>query len=169
MKRNFDGGVPRQAGKASVFCDENVLSFDFECEEQNVVARGAGYNADIWEGDVYEVMIRLDCPCRYLEASVNASNTAYCVIIENDGKGAFKIERRLPEKTVTHSCRAEGGTVRATLKFEIKALQSLGMPAGTPVFNVFRQDFDESGELHLSAANPTGRKTFHIPQSFFAF
>lgn len=162
----------RKGGKADLqtyaVCEEdkNNLYFRFDGEQVFARHRHTEYNAPLYEGDIYEVLLTLGEPKRYLEIEVNGNNARYCVIIDNkDGEGDIIIEK-LPEcvfESRTQTCPDRWCTEITLPK---QKLIELGWKKEECRINLHRQDFDKEDNLRLYSFFPTFSDSFHKTSSF---
>lgn len=163
---NCDGGVPYQATEVAIGRDDNALVVRFDCRETAPVSKGKQYNDPLWEGDIVELLITTDASDRYLEIEINPDGIGYAVLIDNrDGEGDIAIEPlAVPPFTAEAACCDGGWTT--TFKVPFDRLKQLGWDPERCRLNLYRQDFDRQGNLHLSALSPTMSATFHKPRAF---
>lgn len=162
----------RKGGQADlqtyVVCseDEKNLYFEFDGEQAAPFHKYCEYNAPLYEGDIFEVLLTLDRPDRYLEIETNGNNAKYCVIIENkDGEGDIiitKPDRRIFDSTT----ETQSDKWRTRITLAKAELHKLGWKKEECRINLHRQDFDSKGNLNLYSFFPTLSGSFHKTKSF---
>ncbi len=159
------GGEPYQKTQVTASIDETHLRLTFSGRNVCPKAMHSTYNAPLYEGDIYELLMTLDAPNRYLEVEIDPNGTLYVVIITNrDGEGDIEIEY-LDTHRIEAMTDIRGELWTADLTLDMQWLRSLGYQE--PVFwNLLRQDFGEDGVLHLSCVSPTYAPSFHKPKAF---
>lgn len=153
--------------KTFVVCseDEKNLYFEFDGEQKAPFHQHCEYNAPLYEGDIFEVMLTLDRPDRYLEIEINGNNAKYCVIIENkDGEGDIIINK-LNECIFESTADVQPERWRAAITLPKAELHKLGWEKEACRINLHRQDF-EDGNLNLYSFFPTFSGSFHKINSF---
>lgn len=154
--------------KTYIVCseDEKNLYFEFDGEQKSPFHKHNEYNAPLYEGDIFEVLLTLDRPNRYLEIETNGNNAKYCVIIENkDGEGDIiinKLNECIFEATA--DIQPERWQTKITLPKE--KLKKLGWKKEECRINLHRQDFDGEGNLNLYSFFPTFSGSFHKTKAF---
>lgn len=166
LKECRGGGHARLNTRVGVFEDAANLYFVFDGEQDFPYHKHWEYNAPLYEGDIYEVLLTLSGKNRYLEIEVNGNNAAYCVIIDNkDGEGDIVITK-LDRCVFEAVSRLDPSRWTAEIKLPKDELRKLGRHAGPCMFNMHRQDFDADGVLNLYSLYPTFSGSFHKTASF---
>lgn len=154
--------------KTHVECseDDKNLYFVFDGEQREPCHKHFEYNAPLYEGDIFEVLLTLDSAKRYLEIETNGNNAQYCVIIENkDGEGDIII-KKLDKCIFTSVTDIRSDSWQAKITLPKEQLRKLGWQKESCRINLHRQNFDGKGNLNLYSFFPTYSGSFHKINSF---
>lgn len=154
--------------KTYIVCseDDQNLYFEFDGEQRAPFHKHNEYNAPLYEGDIFEVLLTLESQNRYLEIETNGNNAQYCVIIENkDGEGDIIIDK-LDECIFSSTTLIQSDRWQAKITLPKEKLKKLGWKKEECRINLHRQDFDSEGNLNLYSYFPTFSGSFHKIKSF---
>ena len=164
LSDNLNKSEPAQKTKVIAKQTTDFLEFNFICEENSSRVYGEKYNDPLYLGDVVEVFLTLNEKERYLETEVNPNGLLFCAEVTfKDGKTSLKMLDNLFAEASVEKC---GNEIKTLLKLKKKALRKLGFNSENAFINLYRQDFDEKGNLRLYALSPTRCGTFHKPEAF---
>lgn len=164
-------GVKRKTAVKLLWSGE-FLYAGFDCEDDYTCATMTGYNDRLYEEDVVEIFIDDDRDLKtYAEVEVNPLNAVLHYYIHNDLNGRIVQYARV-EKTVRSAVIRDGAnrgfTVELAIPFSefVTARNSPPAKGDRWLFNLYRIDRPETGDVEYSAWSPTGLARFHMPESF---
>ncbi len=164
LKDNLTGGEPERRTEIHIKTDDEGLKLLFILEDDDIIAKGEGYNDRLYEGDVAEMMLTLGGDGKYLELEVNPNGIGYSAIgIANENGTAITLAWDFEFEYEVY--RTENGWATEWY-VSFAELEKYGFDIKNARVNFYRQDRRSSGALKLQALYPTGTRSFHCPEKF---
>ncbi len=164
LRRATDGGAPRQATTAAVYCDDETLTIVFSADDDEIVASLYEHDEPLWQEDVVEAFLALD-DAAYFEIEVNPLATTFDARIDSpDGvRDTMRADLAWTCEGLFAAVRRTAGRTEYVMRLPFAAIG--GRPARA---NFFRVDRSAAHGDEYSAWSPTMKEPadFHVAAAF---
>jgi len=145
--------------------NEEGITFNFNCEDDDIFSTMTKFNDNIFDEDVVEVFISTDGDLKkYFEIEISPLENVLQLKVKNDLNGHFSIEYLLND-VIKRTIIKDSKGWKAEFFIPFTLLETTAKKGDKWLFNAYRIDRNGAGR-NFYALNPTFKAEYHHPKYF---